>query len=175
VLPALSATIAQAAQILPDKLKDPLGLHPAPAALPSPNATQDSKPPQAKAWWTSLPQKAGKHPWKPAKAHPAEAAGQEGHNGQPSAKSKPMGQPAPKPEQASVPGSNIKPLTVEELFKRMPKQFQPKKPKFSLNPEEIRINPMQQEQECLGRKVKALPWDDHNVLNPFQLGLYKTE
>ena len=67
-------------------------------------------------------------------------------------------------------GGHIRPLTVDEMMARFYKKIKPKPPKFSISPDKIRINPMALEQEALERHVFSLPWDDHNVLNPFHTG-----
>ena len=72
----------------------------------------------------------------------------------------------------SVPGARIRPYTVDELFWRMPKRFVHKPPKFTLTPDEIRVNYPRKQQECLERMVYALPWKDDDMINPFYTSDY---
>lgn len=224
---------AQIAQILPDKVRDKLGLHQSqgpvvagassnsnseaskdqyaksqpgaalnptanPTALPdgslamakppNPNQGSQSKAPEATNAVTGAQTSPNNpSPTEPAPTKPSEKSAGESTTQQPSEASPeaPTEQPTPTPSLTGnaapetntppAPREPLKPLTVEQLFnKRMGKSIDSKKPKFSLTPEEISYNPMRKEQECLGRMVKALPWNDGDSLNPFHIGSCNT-
>lgn len=76
-----------------------------------------------------------------------------------------------------APNSNIRMLTVYELFhpeavrKAMhPQLFIRKVPKFTISADEIRVNYPRRQQECLEKLIFQLPWKDDDKINPFHTG-----
>lgn len=63
----------------------------------------------------------------------------------------------------------IMPLTVEQMFKRGTKGLYryTKRPHYSLTPEQIRVNYLLKQQECLQKVVYSMKWNDDDHINPF--------
>lgn len=185
IFPTLSANLAQA---LPEPLKNKvLGL-PQPPGAPTPDAPQER--------YTKNPPEKPESTWAKAKhalfnvfhRDHGEKPLNQGQTGMPNGNFPNGGNPtlvnpgAMQPPSETVggvgngtsaPGSNLKPLTVEQMFNRMPKQFQfkkPVKPKYTLTPDEIRDNPQQRYFACVDHYVEGMPWNDDDVINPLNMG-----
>jgi hypothetical protein len=62
----------------------------------------------------------------------------------------------------------IEPMTMKEVRECGPKGLfrYTKSPRFSITPDEIRINRYDEQQKCLEKQVFALKWNDEDTINP---------